>query len=154
MKAFLFIFLVCCAFSGIIAQQNYEWDYYGIRFTLADDFQEVVSNEEEFTAVGDGMSFSIIAFHDESLDKFEISAYTLEVAESLELDWVDDLNLINFNGFKGAYAEGVLNEEKIFLMGLIDPKSSTNFFVIITFYYDDENAINEAIRICRSIRKL
>ena len=136
------------------AQQNYTWDEYGISFSLADDFKEVVNNIEEFSAVGDGMEMSIIPFADESVSTEDITAYTMAVAASLELERIDDINVIKLNGFEGGYAEGVSQGEKIFLMGLIDPKSDTNFFVIITFLDQDQNAIDEAVAICRSFKKM
>lgn len=39
-------------------------------------------------------------------------------------------------------------------MGLIDPTSETNFFVMIVFQENDENAVDEAISICQSIHKI
>ncbi|HAY71151.1 MAG TPA: hypothetical protein DCX89_04615, partial [Saprospirales bacterium] len=61
---------------------------------------------------------------------------------------------IEFNNFEGAYAEGVSDGVKVFIMGLIDPDSDTNFFIIISFLDEDENAIEEAINICTSIERL
>lgn len=150
----LFSFLLVFTLGSSIAQQKYTWDEYGISFTLADDFQEVVNNIDEFSAVGDGMEFAIIPFYDESIDNNDITSYTMSVAASLELDRIDDISVIKLNGFKGAYAEGVLGGEKIFLMGLIDPDSDTNFFVIITFLDNDQNAIDEAVNICKSFRRI
>lgn len=136
------------------AQQMYVWDAYGISFSLADDFEEVVNNDEEFSAVGDGMEFAILPFSDENIDNSDIIAYTMEVGNALDLERIDDVSLIKLNGFKGAYVEGMSEGEKIFLMGLIDPDSDTNFFVIITFLDDDMNAIDEAIQICKSFQKI
>lgn len=152
----LFYSLVCVLFLSVsvTAQQEYVWEEYGIGFSLADDFEEVVNNADEFSAVGDGMEMAIIPFQDGSIDNNDITAYTMAVAASLELDRLDDVSVIKLNGFKGGYAEGVLSGEKIFLMGLIDPNSDTNFFVIITFLDNDQNAINEAVAICKSFYKL
>ncbi len=136
------------------AQQSYTWEDYGIAFTLADDFKETVSTGEEFSADGDGMSLSIIPFSDESIENTDITAYTMSIAASLKLGRIDDISEIAINGFKGGYAEGVSEGTKIFIMGLIDPNSDTNFFVIITFLDNDANAIEEAINICKSIHKL
>lgn len=154
MKTRILIFFMAMTAITSQAQQNYVWDEYGISFSLADDFEEVVNNIEEFSAVGDGMEMAIIPFKDETIDDSDITGYTMSVAASLELERIDDVNVIKVNGFKGGYAEGVLNGEKIFLMGLIDPDSDTNFFVIITFLDNDQNAIEEAINICRSFQKL
>lgn len=136
------------------AQQVYTWDEYGISFTLADDFKETVNNIDEFSATGDGMELAIIPFKDESINDEDINAYTMSIASSLKLQRVDDVSVIDINGFKGGYAEGVLDGAKIFIMGLIDPDSDTNFFVIITFLDQDENATAEAVNICTSIKKI
>lgn len=146
-SAFLFL-------QSANAQQVYNWDEYGISFTLADDFKETVNNIEEFSATGDGMELAIIPFKDETIDDADINAYTMSIAASLKLQRVDDISVIDINGFKGGYAEGVLDGAKIFIMGLIDPTSDTNFFVIITFLDQDENATAEAVNICTSIKKM
>ena len=130
--------ILLTAFIGLFshslsAQQEFTWEEYGIGFTLADDFSETVNNIEEFSATGDGMEISIIPFKDNTIDDSDITTYTMAIA---------------------AYAEGVQNGVKIFVMGLIDPESETNFFVMIVFQDNDQNAIDEAINICQSIHKL
>jgi hypothetical protein len=146
-SAFLFL-------QNADAQQVYTWDEYGISFTLADDFKETVNTIDEFSASGDGMELAIIPFKDESIDDTDINAYTMSIAASLNLQRIEDVSVIDINGFKGGYAEGVLDGAKIFIMGLIDPTSDTNFFVIITFLDKDENATEEAVNICTSIKKI
>jgi len=141
--------------NGIItAQQQYTWEEYGISFSLADDFLEKKNDATEFSADGDGMSLSIIPFKDASIDQEDITGFVMEAAASMELDRVDDVSTIEINGFQGGYAEGVQDGGNVFMMGLIDPDSETNFFVIIAFLEGDGNAIDEGIEICRSIQKL
>ncbi len=155
MKSLFILLLSFVVFSTqSVAQQSYTWEDYGISFTLADDFQETVSTGEEFSASGDGMEMTIIPFTDEAIDDSDITGYTMSIAASLNLGRIDDVSTINFNGFKGGYAEGALDGAKIFIMGVIDPNSDTNFFVIITFLDGDNNAIDEAVNICKSIRKI
>jgi len=155
MKTSLILFFATFVLvKSTVAQQVYTWDEYGISFTLADDFKETVNNIEEFSASGDGMELAIIPFKDETISDSDINTYTMSIASSLKLQRVDDISVIDINGFKGGYAEGVLDGAKIFIMGLIDPDSATNFFVIITFLDQDENATAEAVNICKSIKKL
>ena len=155
MKTSLFLFISAFLFLGNAkAQQVYTWDEYGISFTLADDFKESVNNIDEFSATGDGMELAIIPFKDETIDDTDINAYTMSIAASLKLQRVDDISVIDFNGFKGGYAEGALDGARIFIMGLIDPTSDTNFFVIITFLDDDKNASEEAVNICKKKKKI
>jgi hypothetical protein len=147
--------ITLCLFAVLLnGQHTYEWEEYGISFTLAEDFEETVNSGEEFSASGDGMEVSIIPFKDETLDDSDITTYTMSVAASLNLEAIDDISTISFNGFKGGYAEGVKDGVKIFVMGLIDPDSENNFFVIITFQDGDEVALDEAINICKGIQKM
>jgi len=154
MKILSFLLLSFLTFQVTVAQQNYTWEEYGIGFTLADDFEETQNTDDEFSAAGDGMTISIIPFKDDSVDDSDISGYTMSIAASLKLERIDDVSVIDINGFKGGYAEGVQDGTKIFVMGLIDPDSDVNFFVIIVFQEDDQNAMDEAINICKSIHKL
>jgi hypothetical protein len=154
MKSIMVALVFTFSFLNLFGQQTYVWEAFGITFTLADDFEEVVNNDEEFSAIGDGMEMAILPFSDENIDDNDIVAYTIEVGNSLNLERIDKVNVIKLNGFKGAYVEGMSDGEKIFLMGLIDPDSDANFFVIITFLDDDENAIEEAINICKSFKKI
>lgn len=100
-----FFFLVLSI--SVSAQKVFEWADYGLAFDLADDFQETVNTDQEFSAEGDGMSISIFPFSDESINDEDITAYTIAAAASLNLDAVDDVNFISLNGFKGGYAEVV-----------------------------------------------
>lgn len=146
--------LILAGFVNLGAQKAFEWAEYGLAFDLADDFQETVNTGEEFSAKGDGMSVSIFPFQDETIDDADITAYTIAAAAALNLDAVDDVNFININGFKGGYAEVVSEGEKVFIMGLIDPDSAVNFFIIISFADGDELATQEAIDICQGLHKM
>ena len=154
MKQFILFIIMAAFVQTISAQQNYTWSEYGLSFSLADDFKEEVNNAEEFSAAGDGMNMAIIPFKNADFDDADITAFTLAIAASMDLGRVDDVNVIDVNGFKGVYAEGEKDGAKIFIMGLIDPDSDTNFFVLITFLDQDENATQEAINICQSIHKM
>ncbi|MBK9255318.1 MAG: hypothetical protein IPM42_07520 [Saprospiraceae bacterium] len=155
MKSVLFGFcLLVFSSSFVVAQQNYTWDEYGLSFMLADDFAEEVNNIEEFSAAGDGMYFSIFPFKDETVTESDITDYTISIAESLQLQEIDDVDVIKLNYFKGGYVEGYKDGLKVFLMGLIDPNSDTNFFVLITFLDQDNVAIDEAVRMVKNIKKI
>ena len=73
-------------------------------FTLAEDFK--MTTADEFTASGDGMEFGIFPFNDNSVDHSNITAYTIEIVKSLKLEQLDDVDVIDMNGLKGAYVEG------------------------------------------------
>lgn len=153
-KIILSALMLCITAIPALAQDAYEWEDYDLQFTLPANFEVTASSGEEFTAEGAGMSFSIIPFDNDEIDASDITAYTIEIAASLGLDGIDDVDLIDINGFEGAYVEGNQDGVTLFMMGLIDPDSDTNFFVIIAFEEGDEDAIDQAIDICRSIEKM
>lgn len=155
MRVLALISLFCfLCISSVQAQQNYVWEEYGISFTLADDFVEEHNDINEFSAAGDGMFLSIIPFKDASIDDSDITVYTVQIAASLGLEEIDDVDVLELNYFQGGYVEGYKDGAKIFLLGMIDPDSDTNYFVVITFQDEDEEAIKEAINIVTSIQKL
>jgi hypothetical protein len=132
---------------------NYEWSQHNIVFTLANDFKVLTNTGDEFTAKGDGMEFGIFPFSDNTIDATDIALYTLAVAETLELQEYDDADVLDLNGLEGAYVEGYKDGLRIVLLGFIDPASATNFFAVITFSDDDENAADEAVRMILSFSK-
>lgn len=140
-------------FTAVQAQKNWEWAQHNIVFTLADDFVPTTNNGDEFIAKGDGMEFSIFPFSDETIDQSDITKYTLEIAKSVELEELDDVDVLEMNGLKGAYVEGYKNGSRVVLLGFIDEATDTNFFSVITFGDDDAEAENEAVRMISSIRK-
>jgi hypothetical protein len=155
MRTFTFIILFMASLSVTSnAQQVYEWEEYGLTFDLADDFQESVNTDTEFSAVGDGMAISIFPFADADIDDADITAYTIAAAASLNISDVDDIDMISLNGFKGGYTEVVSDGHKVFIMGLIDPSSDVNFIVVITFADGDGLATQEAIAICKGLHKM
>lgn len=151
------IFGICLfllfAFSAMQAQTTWEWEQHHISFTLADDFKATSNNANEFIAKGDGMEFSIFPFSDPDIDQSDITKYTLEIAKSVELEELDDVDVLEMNGLKGAYVEGYKDGSRVVLLGFIDEATDTNFFSVITFSDDDEEAEKEAVRMISSIRK-
>lgn len=149
------LMLVCSATLTVQAQEywDYEWSKYNLAFILPSDFKEVTNTADEFTAVGDGMEFSIFPFNDASIDHADIANFTLAIAKSIELQELDDVDVVEMNGLRGAYAEGYKDGDRIVLLGFIDPVSATNFFATITFGDADEAAEDEAVRMISSIRK-
>ncbi|MCC6815306.1 MAG: hypothetical protein IT267_02720 [Saprospiraceae bacterium] len=132
---------------------DYEWAHHNIVFTLKADFKPVTNTADEFTADGDGMEFGIFPFSDASVDHSNITAYTIHIAKSLELEQLDDVDIIELNGLKGSYVEGYKEGTRIIVLGFIDPDSDTNFFATITFGDKDNVAEDEAVEILKSIRK-
>ena len=153
LRSLSFVTLLYSA-TFLSAQQQYTWDMYDLSFTLADDFEEVTNDEDEFSAMGYGMDLTILPFHDGDIDADDITIYTMSMAATLELDNIGDLDVIELNDYTGAYAEGEVDGVTIFIMGLIDPQSETNFFILIAFESDDEYSIDRAVDICRSLRRV
>ncbi|MBP7273693.1 MAG: hypothetical protein KA974_07615 [Saprospiraceae bacterium] len=141
---------------NLSAQQyfDYEWEHYCITVTFPEDFKASKNTADEFEAIGDGMEFALYPFNDQSISEDDIAAYTVGIAESVQLQEVDDANAIALNGLKGACVEEYKDGSRVFLSGLIDTNSATNFFALITFGDATDNvAQDEAVTILKSLRR-
>jgi len=151
MKLFLVIALVAIQ-SNLLAQQTWKWDYYGIALDLPDDFEVVKNTNNEFEAEGAGMGLYIYIFEEDiSID--EMDDATIEAATQMELEEIDDVEAFETRSFEGFYVAGYKDGAAILFAGVIDPESTTNFFVAISFGDDDEVAEDDAFDILDSIRK-
>ena len=146
-------FIIVLAFNHpIFAQLVYEWDA-GVSVTLPDDFEIDKNVAGEFTATAEGMEFHMFVF-DENVSLEDIKEATLEIAEELEVTEIDEIrNVETTSGFEGKYVEGTTEDQVIIIAGLIDPESTTNFFVMMAFYNDDDLAEEDAIKILNSLTK-
>ena len=134
------------------AQQTFDWDAYEISIDLPNDFSVTKNNDNEFEVVGEGMEVYMYIFEaDISLSEMEEA--TTEAAIEMDLDEWDVVQSIETRGFEGKYIAAYLNGDAVLLCGLINPDNITNFFVLVTFYDDDENAEEAAFEILHSIRR-
>jgi len=69
------------------------------------------------------------------------------------MEQLDDVDVAELNGLKGAYVEGYKDGLRIIILGFIDEESDTNFFATISFKDDDKEAEDEAVRMITSFRK-
>lgn len=150
----LSIFLLISLSHHVLAQKTFDWRDQGISFTLPNDFAVKTDQEFEFEAEGDQMEFGLYAFNDADLSEEDVVNYTFGLAESLELQDIDDAETIELNGFLGAYVIGYADGDLVFLLGMMNPDNDTNFYAIVTFFDDDEVAEEAALRILESIVKI
>lgn len=152
MRSITFLILALSVFytTTITAQQHYQWN--NIAFTLEDHYEVVLQEEAAFAAIGDGLEISVAAFENADIDVEDITALTVEMALEENLEAVDDADVIELNGLVGAYVEGYKNGDRVFCMGMINPQTNGNFFVMITFGDVDEWAEDAAINILNSFR--
>ncbi len=150
---------VLVAITGVLvmqhvafAQQTWTWEYYGISIDFPDGFQVVKNTENEFEANGNEMSFYMYIF-EEDIAAEDMENATLQVASEMELEELDDVQAIQTRSFEGMYVAGYREGVAILLCGLIDPSTSTNFFVVIAFNDEDMNAEEAAFTMLDSIRK-
>ena len=154
MKNTLLLFVAIFFSLTTYAQQEYEWDDYGLAFTLPDDFEETASSDEVFEAEGDGMAFSLTVFKDASLTEDDIVEFTLMIADEIDMDVADDADLVDINGYIGAYVLGMKDGVAFYILGMIDPDSDTNFYAVVAFDDEDDIADEDAVEILLSIREM
>lgn len=138
--------------ESLLAQLVYRWDA-GVSVTLPDDFEIDKNVEGEFTASADGMEFNMFVF-EEDLALEDMNEATMEIAKELDVTDIDEIrNVETKSGFEGKFVAGNVEGTVFVVAGLIDPESTTNFFVIMSFYDDDDLAEEDAIKILDSLTR-
>jgi len=134
------------------AMKSFCWQAHAVCFDLPSDFKVTHNAGEEFEAAGDGdMSFGMSVM-DGAITLEEMNDATLSAAAGIGLQIVDAVKEIHTSEFQGAYVEGYKDGYRVMFAGVIDPNSTTNFWVRITFPDHDSVAEEDAFKILNSIR--
>lgn len=141
--------LTAMAFSRL-PFQTYVWEHYGLEITVPDDFKVIKNTDNEFEMKGVGMGLYMYVYEqDKSLD--EMDEAVIAVAKSLKMDEVEEATEIEGGGLEGFFVEGVKSGKRVVLAGMIDPKSHSNFMMLITLYDGDHVAVEDAVDIINSV---
>lgn len=142
--------------SLAFAQDTYEWDAYGVGFSVASDVIIQQSSSDSFTAVtSDGeIAINISPWLDETVDTDGLAEATISMA--IELYAFDDSEVdgdyIEIDSFDGYYLiasqDGFDEPDYLLVAVLLDTESETNLIVVIGF--DDGND-EEALDILTSL---
>lgn len=145
-------FLAFCSFT-FIADKTYVWDKYKLQITVPDDFKITKNDSHDFEMSGDGMELSMHIF-EESISVDDMDDAVIEGAKAMKLEQIDDEETIEGDGLDGYYVEGYKDGHRVMFAGMIDPKSRTNFFLVIIFADRDKEAEAAALEILESVMSL
>ncbi len=120
---------------------------------MPDDFEVVKNTNEEFEMEGDGMELAISIFA-EKITLEELEEATVAGAEAIKMTEIDQAHETKINQLEGYYVEGFLDDHRVMFAGLMDARTKTTLFVVITFADDDANAEEEAFKIINSFKRL
>jgi hypothetical protein len=154
MKKFFTAFCLAASFAFMSfapLDQTYTWEDYKVEVTVPDDFKVTKNTDTEFEMDGDGMSLLMYVF-EEDIAKEDMDAATIDAAKGMKLQNINQATELSYNGFEGYFVEGSLDGSRVMFAGLINPKSQTNMFVVITFQDNDENAESAAFEILNTIK--
>ena len=152
LKVFAFALTTYCG----TAQTAYEWDYYGIGFEVASDFNVTANTASQFSAVSsDGLlSVSLVPWSDAQVTMDNLAEATVESAlEMAVFDQAevsgDYLDLGDLQGyFIVAATDDYYTYDFLLMALLLDSESDTNLSVAIGFM---DGHSDEAIDILTSI---
>jgi len=145
-----FIVLTLLSFSSIF-EQTYVWEHYGLEITVPDDFKVTKNTDNEFDMKGVAMGFHMY-INEEDITPEEMDEAVVAVASKLQMTELHEATQIEGDGLDGFYVEGTKNDKRVLLAGMIDPKSQTNFLLLITLYDDDNVAVDDAVDIINSVK--
>ncbi len=151
MKTILFSLFFAFTGLGSLLNQTFVWDHYGIAVDVPDDFKVLKNTESEFDMKGDGMELYMNVF-EEDITLETMADAVAETAIAIEMEELDRVLELTGNGLDGFYVEGYKSGHRVMLAGFIDPKSHTNFLMVITFLDTDDVADEDGIAIINSVR--
>lgn len=145
-----FLILSIFVFGAAQAQTDYTWEGYGLAFTVPDGFAETTSTDDKFEGKSDAAKIHLLGLYpisDANVTEDNLLEALIEMAAASGLN-VEDADKIEFNGFKGLYAEGEIEGVPTFFACMLDPNGELNFIVTIV-----HNNAEAAIAIMKSITK-
>jgi hypothetical protein len=143
------------AFSSftLIADKTYVWDKYKLQITVPDDFKVTKNNNTDFEMKGDGMELMMHIF-EQNISVDDMDEAVIAGANAMKLEAIDAEEAIEGDGLDGYYVEGLKDGHRVMFAGMIDPKSRTNFFLVIIFADRDKQAEEDALEILESVVSL
>lgn len=145
-------FIAFCSFT-FIADKTYVWQKYKLQITVPDDFKILKNDDHDFEMKGDGMELTMHIF-EKNIAVEDMDDAVIEGAKAMKLDAVDAEEVIEGDGLDGYYVEGLKDGHRVMFAGMIDPKSRTNFFLVIIFADRDKQAEADAVDILESVTSL
>ncbi len=154
MKNFI-VAIAFIAFSSFtfVADKTYVWDKYQLQITVPDDFKITKNNDHDFEMSGDGMELMMHIF-EKNIAADDMDDAVVEGANAMKLEAIDAEHQIEGDGLDGYYVEGLKDGHRVMFAGMIDPKSHTNFFLVIIFADRDKQAESDAVDILESVMSL
>ncbi len=150
--AFFITILSLLSSNTVSAQQEFTWDYYKVSLELPDDFKVVKNTDNEFECDGQGMHLYMYVFDDGDVTLEQMNKATHKLGRDLKFEMKDDHYEVDHNGFEGQYILGYTEGHQVMLAGLINPKNSTNFFIVIIFEDGDHVAEKDGQAILASLK--
>lgn len=150
MKLSISLLFSILSLVSVDAQKTYVWDYYKVQITVPDDFRVKVNDHHNFEMKGDGMELAMHIF-EENVSIDDLDDATITGANAMKLAEIDEATKVSVNELQGYYVEGFKEGYRVMFAGLGDPNSHTNFFLVITFSDDDQEAEKAALAIINSL---
>lgn len=145
-------FIAFCSFT-FVADKTYVWEKYKLQITVPDDFKILKNDDHDFEMKGDGMELMMHIF-EKNIAVDDMDDAVIEGAKAMNLEAVDAEEAIEGDGLDGYYVEGSKDGHRVMFAGMIDPKSRTNFFLVIIFADRDKQAETDAEEILESVMSL
>lgn len=110
------------------------WDTYGLAFKAPSNLIVETNNGDAFGAKlkNDLLHLYIFPWKDAELTTGTLNAEVEALAESLGYAGSEVVEL-ELNSFEGSYVVGEKNGVTSIILGLLDPESDTNFYVLIVY---------------------
>lgn len=149
-KLFITLFLLGGMVTAGISQTTWTYSQYSLKFTTPSGFNVQTNNGQQFTGTAPGISLTIYPWSDASVTRDNLYSYLENYALNIGYSSLTDGDELDLNGYQGGYVEGIKDNYNAIIIGLLDPYSSTNFIVIISYY---DSSVDAAYNLATSFQK-
>lgn len=136
-----------------ISFEDYVWEHYQIGITVPDDCKVVKNTDNEFEMKSKDIDAYMYVF-EKNITVEQMDEAVVEAAHNIHMEELDEATTIEGDGLDGFFVEGYKEGHRVVLAGMIDPKSHTNFMLLITFLDKNMKAVDDAVDIIQSVHSL
>ncbi|GAB4339652.1 MAG: hypothetical protein OHK0038_18890 [Flammeovirgaceae bacterium] len=133
------------------ALEQWTWKDYNLSFSIPKGFKVETSTGKEFSGKCESSKihfFSITPYQDSKVTEENLKEAIGIMAKEAKMR-VSETKHIEFNGFKGYYAEGTIEGLPAFFCCILNPNDDNNF--IITILHENTDA---AVKVIKSIKPM
>lgn len=148
------VLMVSLAYSQR-AWRSYEWAKYELEFELPEEYSVTINTDDALEAEGAGLKFAVYPYSEKVKYEGDLAGFIVKMSEEdLNLDEIDELELLDVDGFEAGYIAGTKKGLNYLVFGLNDLENGNRFYGYVAFEDEKEQIVEDALEVFQSFGKI